>query len=137
MEDMEDSVFVVAMLTAAGQVTVMSGNSTQSFQAPAGVTAYTVPMGVGQQQFFLVRNQQTVMAAVSLRDISETCPCGIYNFNAYVGTVPESPPDQLQKDGMASLTAGLHVSTCTGTPSRHHAHNPHHRTPWRWASALR
>ncbi|KAA8573420.1 hypothetical protein EYC84_005006 [Monilinia fructicola] len=100
-EDMQDSVFVVAMLTAPGIVTVMSGNNVQQFNAPAGASSYQVDMQVGKQQFFL----------------QHVCICGIYNFNAYVGTVPDGPPDPLLHDGMASLTVGLHISTCSATPS--------------------
>ncbi|KAB5528024.1 putative alpha-1,3-glucanase/mutanase [Coniochaeta sp. 2T2.1] len=116
-ETMEDSVFVVAMLTQAGTVTVASGSNTQSFNVPAGISSYTVPMGVGKQQFWLTRNGQTILSQVSLKDITTVCPCGLYNFNAYVGTVPDAPPDPLQHDGLASLTAGLHVSTCSATPT--------------------
>lgn len=116
-QDMEDSVFVVAMLTSAGTVTVTSGGTTQSFNAPAGASAYQVDMQVGQQSFSLTRGGQTVLSGTSLKDISSICICGIYNFNAYVGTLPAGPSDPLGPDGLASLTAGLHVSTCLATPS--------------------
>ncbi|KUI69336.1 hypothetical protein VM1G_05453 [Cytospora mali] len=116
-ESLSDSVFVVSLLTSAGIITVESGSTIQEFYAPQGISAYEVPMNVGKQQFFLSRNGQTTMSAVSLKNISDVCPCGIYNFNAYVGTVPESAPDQLQPDGLNSLTAGLHVTTCLATPS--------------------
>ncbi|KUI53625.1 hypothetical protein VP1G_00965 [Cytospora mali] len=116
-ESLSDSVFVVSLLTSAGIITVESGSTIQEFYAPQGISAYEVPMDVGKQQFFLSRNGQTTMSAVSLKNISDICPCGIYNFNAYVGTVPESAPDQLQPDGLNSLTAGLHVTTCLATPS--------------------
>ncbi|TVY50548.1 Mutanase [Lachnellula cervina] len=116
-EDMEDTVFVVAMLTAPGNVTVTSGGNTQSFNAPKGASAYQVPMTVGKQQFSLTRDSTTVLSGESLKDISSTCICGIYNFNAYVGTLPAGLSDPLGADGLASLTVGLHVSTCSATPS--------------------
>lgn len=116
-ESMDDSVFIVSLLTAPGIITVESGQTVQQFSAPQGISAYQVPMGVGQQQFFLSRNDTTVLSAISLKDISDTCPCGIYNFNAYVGTVPEASPDALQADGLNSLTVGLHVTTCLASPS--------------------
>lgn len=116
-ETMADAVFVVAMLTDAGTITVKSGSNIQEFDAPQGISAYQVDMDLGSQQFFLARNGQTVLAAQSLKNITSVCPCGIYNFNAYVGTVPESTPDRLQPDGLASLTAGLHVTTCSASPS--------------------
>jgi hypothetical protein len=116
-ETLADAVFVVSMLKTAGTVRIVSGNNAQSFKAPAGISAYQVDMQVGKQQFALERNGQTVMSSVSLKDISDVCPCGIYNFNPYVGTVPDEPLDPLGPDGLASLTAGLHVTTCKATPS--------------------
>lgn len=122
-----DAVFVVAMLTAPGVVTVQSGTNTsaqQAFSAPAGVSAFRVDMHVGPQRFWLARDGATVLAARSLRDVADVCPCGIYNFNAYVGTVPpeeeegkEGELDGLLADGLASLTVGLLVTTCVATPS--------------------
>jgi hypothetical protein len=116
-QDMADSIFVIALLQQPGTITIMSGANVQTFNAPAGATSYAVDMQVGQQQFFLTRNGQTVLSAVSLKDVTDVCVCGIYNFNAYVGTVPDGPPDPLPRDGLASLTAGLHVSTCSAMPS--------------------
>ncbi|KAH8759912.1 putative alpha 1,3-glucanase, GH71 family [Diaporthe sp. PMI_573] len=116
-ETLADAVFVVSMLKTAGTVRVVSGNNSQSFNAPAGISAYQLDMQIGKQQFSLERNGQTVMSSVSLKDISNVCPCGIYNFNPYVGTVPDEPSDPLGPDGLASLTAGLHVTTCKATPS--------------------
>ena len=75
-------------------------------------------MQVGQQSFSLARGSQTVLSGTSLKDISSICICGIYNFNAYVGSLPAGPSDPLGPDGLVSLTAGpLHVSTCSATPS--------------------
>lgn len=116
-EDMADSVFVVAMLTAAGTVTITSGSNTQSFAAPAGATAFQVDMQVGQQQFSLTRGGATILSGVSLKNVSPVCICGIYNFNAFVGTLPAGVSDPLGPDGLSSLTAGLHVTTCSATPS--------------------
>lgn len=135
-EDMQDSIFVVAMLTAPGIVTVMSGNNTQQFNAPAGATAFQVDMRVGQQQFFLQRGTQIVLQAVSLHDVTDVCICGIYNFNAYVGTVPDGPSDQLLYDGLTSLTAGLHVSTCMASPSLRTAPITPTTTPPRGGSSV-
>jgi len=116
-EDVEDSIFVVALLTSPGTITVMSGGNSQQLNAPAGATAFEVGMQLGQQQFFLQRNSDLVLEAVSLKDVTDICNCGIYNFNAYVGTVPDCAVDQLQPAGLASLTVGLHVSTCSAVPS--------------------
>jgi Glycosyl hydrolase family 71 len=82
-EDMEDSVFVVSLLESAGTVQVTSGPNTQTFDAPAGASAFQVPMGFGPQSFSLSRNGNTVLSGTSLKDIIDGCVCGIYNFNAY------------------------------------------------------
>jgi hypothetical protein len=119
-QTMSDSVFVVSLLKTAGQVSVSSGGNTQNFNAPAGAAAWTVPMGVGQQKFALQRNGATVMSATSLKDVNNVCPCGLYNFNAYVGTLTCSgggEADPLGADGLSSLTIGLKVSTCQAKPT--------------------
>jgi hypothetical protein len=117
-QDMADSVFVVSLLKSAGTVTVSSGSSAaQSFQAPAGASVFTIPMGVGAQNFALSRGKETVLSGTSLRDISDVCPCGLYNFNAFVGTLPAGPADPMGPDGLGLLTFGLHVTTCEAKPS--------------------
>jgi hypothetical protein len=73
---MSDSVFVVTLLKSSAQLTVSSGGNTQTFDAPAGATAFTIPMGVGQQSFALTRHKRNVLTGVSLRDITDVCPCG-------------------------------------------------------------
>jgi hypothetical protein len=116
-ESMQDHVFVVSLLTEPGTVTVTSGDNTQTFDAPAGASIFQVAMGVGQQQFAVARNGKEVFSGVSLKDVTDDCICGLYNFNAYVGTLPGKPYEPLNKDGLASLTAGLHVTTCSAAPS--------------------
>lgn len=113
---MADSVFVVALLRSPGVVTIRSGGNSQSFNAPAGATAFQVDMQVGQQQFTLTRGGNTVLSAVSLKDVSATCICGIYNFNAFVGTVPAGFSDPLGPDGLNLFTKGLNVQ-CAAQPS--------------------
>ena len=116
-DTMEDSVFVVALLTAPGTVTVTSGgNGPQSFNAPAGASSWQAAMATGTQSFSLTRNGQTVLSGNSLKDIISECVCGIYNFNAYVGTLPAEPSDPLSSDGLISFTNSL-SATCQPTPS--------------------
>ena len=112
----EDSVFVVALLKSDGTVSVTSGGQSQSFPAKAGANAFQVPMGTGKQSFSLTRSGQTVLSGDSLKDISSDCVCGIYNFNAYVGTLPSGPSDPLQPDGLKSFALSL-SATCQATPS--------------------
>ena len=116
-QSMQDEVFVVTLLTAAGSLTVNSGGNVQTQAVPAGANLVSVPMGVGAQSFSLSRGGATVLSGTSLMEIEDVCPCGIYNFNAYVGSLPASFSDPLQADGLVSLTIGLHVTTCAATPS--------------------
>lgn len=115
-QTMEDAVFVVSLLKSPATLHVSSGNTSKQFDAKAGAQAFTVPMGVGKQKFSLTRNNKTVLSDTSLKDIVDKCICGIYNFNAYVGTVP--PPrkiDNLGSTGMARLHDGLKVSCAENT----------------------
>ncbi|KAJ6458356.1 putative alpha-1,3-glucanase/mutanase [Mycena vitilis] len=116
-QSMQDAIFAVTLLTSAANLTMTSGGSTQVFAAPAGAAAFSIPMQVGQQSFALARNGVNVLAANSLKDVSDVCPCGLYNFNAYTGSVPASFVDQMGADGLASLVTGLHVTTCQPSAS--------------------
>ena len=116
-DTMEDSVFVVALLESPGTVTIASGsNKPQAFNAPAGASSWQVGMGTGKQSFSLTRNGQTILSGDSLRYIASDCVCGIYNFNAYVGTLPAGASDPLLADGLISFTNSL-SATCQPTPS--------------------
>ncbi|KAJ9131754.1 glycoside hydrolase family 71 protein [Coniochaeta hoffmannii] len=104
----KDHVFVVSLLTAPGTVTITSGNNTQAFNAPAGASIFEVAMGLGQQKFAVTRDSHDVFSGTSLKDITESCICGLYNFNAYVGKLPGLAYRPLSEEGLASLTDGLH-----------------------------
>ncbi|KAK5942999.1 hypothetical protein PMZ80_004004 [Knufia obscura] len=86
-EQVADDVFVVALLTSPGTVTISSGDNSKSFDVPAGATLLRVAMGIGSQKFSLGRGGQSVLSGTSAKDILNSCQKGIYNFNAYVGTV--------------------------------------------------
>ena len=115
-DTMSDSVFVVALLTSPGTVTVTSGGTIQTFNANTGANSFQVPMNVGTQSFSLTRGGQTVLSGDSMREIISDCVCGIYNFNSYVGTLPAGRSDPLQPDGLKSFTVSLQA-TCQATPS--------------------
>ena len=115
-ETLQDAVFVVALLIADGTVTVTSGSNTQQFPASAGPNIFQLSMGTGTQSFSLIRKGQTVLSGNSPKDIISDCVCGIYNFNAFVGTLPPEMPDALQPDGLQSFTLALQA-TCQPTPS--------------------
>ncbi|KAJ5676240.1 hypothetical protein N7462_009137 [Penicillium macrosclerotiorum] len=115
-ETMADEVFVVTLLQSPARVAVQSGDQSRVFQAPAGISAHSVPMGVGQQRFAVTRDGRTILAGTSWKDIVDTCICGIYNFNAYVGTLPAPARiDQLRPAGLAMLSQGLKVACPTNT----------------------
>ncbi|KAL1966632.1 hypothetical protein VTN77DRAFT_4043 [Rasamsonia byssochlamydoides] len=115
-QEMADEVFVVSLLTQPATIEATSGNQSKTFSAQAGASAFSLPMGIGKQSFSVTRNGQTVLSGTSLKDIVDTCICGIYNFNAYVGQLPApSTIDALQPAGLASLSAGLKVPCPTNT----------------------
>ncbi|KAJ5835372.1 hypothetical protein N7447_001398 [Penicillium robsamsonii] len=116
-QSMADSVFVVSLLTSPATVQVNSGGSVYNYEAPVGASAKEVPMGVGSQSFAVVRDGQTILSGTSLKPIINGCVCGLYNFNAYVGTLPAGFGDPLQPDGLAAFTQGLRAHTCQPTPS--------------------
>lgn len=115
-ETMEDKVFVVSLLTSPATIKVQSGPNKQKFAAQAGANALSIPMGVGKQIFSATRDGHTILSGTSLKDIVDTCICGIYNFNAYVGMLPAEPTiDRLQPAGLAALSQGLSVPCPTNT----------------------
>ncbi|KAH7303635.1 family 71 glycoside hydrolase [Stachybotrys elegans] len=116
-ETMEDVVYVSTLLRQGGDITVRSGGNSRTVSVPAGANLFTVPAGVGAQFFSLSRGGNVVMQDTSLMNIENVCPCGLYNFNSYVGTVPAGESDQLQPEGLSSLTVGLRVATCQPQPS--------------------
>jgi hypothetical protein len=85
-----DSVFVVTLLKSDAEVTVSSGGQSLTLQAKAGASSFTVPMGAGQQAFSVSRNGSSVegLSGISPKEIQADCSGGVYNFNAYVGTLP-------------------------------------------------
>lgn len=117
-DEVADSLFVVALLTKAGTVEVTSGSNSKSFDARAGANAFAVDMGIGSQSFSLTRGGEAVLRGTSLKDISGDCICGIYNFNAYVGTLPAGSADSLQSpDGFLGFTSGIAPGICEPSPS--------------------
>lgn len=118
-DQVADSVFVAALLTSPATVEVTSGgNAVKSAEAGAGVNVFEFPLGVGKQSFALKRGGSAVLSGASAKEVSGECVCGIYNFNAYVGTLPASATvDKLGPDGLSRFTDGLKVATCSPTPT--------------------
>jgi hypothetical protein len=82
-DSMEDSVFVVSLLTAPASVHVNSGGTVYIYEAPVGASAQVIPMNIGVQSFSVSRNGQDVLSETSLKPIINSCVCGLYNVNAY------------------------------------------------------
>lgn len=115
-ETMRDEVFVVSLLKSPATVEVNSGQVNRKFEAPAGASAFTVPMGIGEQRFSFSRDGKVVLGEKSLKNIVNSCICGLYNFNPYVGVVPaESTIDKLQPAGLTMLQQGLNAPCPTNT----------------------
>ncbi|KAI9643605.1 hypothetical protein NHQ30_008227 [Ciborinia camelliae] len=105
-----DSIFVTALLTSPGNITVVSGSGAFQFNGVQGLNAFTVPMGVGHQIFGLWRGGKIVLQEPSPRNVTQICGCGNYNFNAYVGRLPAAKgKDELPPAGTALLTKGIRV----------------------------
>ncbi|KAJ5369677.1 CAZyme family GH71 [Penicillium cataractarum] len=82
-DSMEDSVFVVSLLTAPASINVNSGGTVYTYDAPSGASAKAIPMNVGVQSFSVSRNGANILSGTSLKPIIDGCVCGLYNFNAY------------------------------------------------------
>lgn len=113
----EDAVYVVSLLTQGGKITVNSGGNSRSWDAPAGAYAQKVNMGVGAQRFDLSRNGNSVISGTSPKEISNTCPCGINNWNAFVGQIPFQPFGVLGGAAFGKFSDGLRVTTCQPVPT--------------------
>ncbi|CAI7647402.1 unnamed protein product [Penicillium pancosmium] len=116
-QSMQDAIFIVSLLQSPATVQVNSGETLYQYDAPAGAFAQQVPMQVGTPSFTVLRNGNQVLSGTSLKPIINGCVCGLYNFNAYVGTLPLEFNDPLQADGLAAFNQGLKVQTCQATPS--------------------
>ncbi|KAM7201606.1 glycoside hydrolase family 71 /Carbohydrate-binding module family 24 [Naviculisporaceae sp. PSN 640] len=117
-DTVEDSIFVVSLLTQPGSITVNSGsNSAVTWNAPAGAYAQKVPMSVGSQTFTLSRNGQAVLSGTSPKQITNNCPCGVNNFNAFVGQLPFEPFGSLDGMGLGEFMNDLREGNCQARPS--------------------
>ncbi|TRX90489.1 hypothetical protein FHL15_008658 [Xylaria flabelliformis] len=111
-ETMRDEVFVVTLLTKAASLTMTVAGKSVTVNVPAGAAINSIAMAPGAVSFSLSRSGATVLQGTSPMKILDHCPCGIYNFNPYSGTIPAGQADQLLPAGYSSILNGLHVSTC-------------------------
>jgi hypothetical protein len=114
-ETMRDDVFVVTLLTKAASLTMHVAGNSVTVEVPAGAAINSISMAPGQVSFSLDRGGAAVLQGTAPMKILDHCPCGIYNFNPYSGTVPAGEADELLPAGYSSILNGLHVSTCGPT----------------------
>ncbi len=67
-----DTVEALVLLTSPARVTVTSGGNTSMFEAPAGVTAFTVPLGSGVVSGTIVRDATVALSVVSPHIVTTT-----------------------------------------------------------------
>ncbi|OHF01937.1 mutanase [Colletotrichum orchidophilum] len=111
-QTMEDKVYIVTLLKEAASLMVNVAGNSITFQAPAGAAKFSVDMKPGTVAFNLARGGSSIHSETAGMQILDQCPCGIYNFNPYVGTIPAGRPDELLPAAYSSIHAGLKVSTC-------------------------
>ncbi|KAL0577673.1 hypothetical protein V5O48_004321 [Marasmius crinis-equi] len=112
-----DTISVVVLLRSPAVVSILSGGTRYlSSELPAGASALSVPFKLGAQRFSIMRNGVEVMEATSLKEIKAECPCGLYNFNPYVGTLAPEAVDSLDSAGLAAFSRGLRAD-CKPQPS--------------------
>jgi len=123
-ETAQDKVYVVTLLTEDATLEMTAGENSQTVEAPAGANLFSVDMAPGKVSFRVVRGGSAVLEGEAGMPVLDSCPCGIYNFNPYVGTLPDGEPDELLPEGYAQISAGLNVDKCgpnavaaTGAPT--------------------
>lgn len=82
-----DAVFAATSLRTPATLTVTSGNASVTQVMQAGINYASVPMRLGSPTFQLERNGTTIASGTGGRAITDTCFEGIYNFNAYTGSI--------------------------------------------------
>jgi len=84
----DDVVFVGTWTQNGASVTVTSGSAGPVTETvAAGVQVFSVPMGIGQQEFSITTPAGKTGSATSSISISPGCWNGIYNFNYNSGSI--------------------------------------------------
>jgi hypothetical protein len=92
-----DQIELLAFLTAPGTLQITIGGQTQTMNAPAGVTSFTVPLQAGTPQFSLIRGGSTVFSASGFQT---------YGPNALGGTQFQNGVQDLTYWGGSASAAG-------------------------------
>ncbi|GLJ52649.1 hypothetical protein SUGI_1120600 [Cryptomeria japonica] len=79
---LSDKVYVTAMLTAPASVQLQSGSSSQTFNAQAGISTWSMDFQEGQQTAVLSRDGKELSKLVGSKSISNS-NVQKYNFNVY------------------------------------------------------
>jgi hypothetical protein len=83
--ELQDKVFVSSFLTAPAELTVISGQTRQTFEVGAGVQHTSTPFAAGEQRFILRRGGRTLIDKVGEQRISATDRSTNFNYFAGVG----------------------------------------------------
>ncbi len=78
-ENVEDVLYGAVILKKSAQIRLESGDTSQTFDAAAGVHEVSMPFAAGTQRIVLLRNGQTRLVATSSRPINNDITT--YNFN--------------------------------------------------------
>ncbi|KAF4126924.1 Glycosyl hydrolase family 71 [Geosmithia morbida] len=108
----QDKVYVVTLLTAPATLSMTSGDRTDTVDVPAGAAISSVDMAPGTVHLTLSRDGANIFDADAGAQVVDSCPCGIYNFNPYVGTLPAGDADELLPEGYSQIMNGLNVDSC-------------------------
>lgn len=121
IDTLQDAVFVVALLKTPGTVSISSGANTQTFDAPAGASAFQLDMGVGKQTFSLTRDGAPVLSSTGALEISNAC--SPVNLNPFVGvakgtaSVPSPPVESPSQPADATQVVTTLSASPTAPPS--------------------
>ncbi len=80
---LEDSVFLMCLLTAPAQLRVHSGDTSQTFDVAAGAYYLAMPFALGKQRFVLARDGRTVLDKTGEHEITADAWS---NFNVFAGS---------------------------------------------------
>jgi hypothetical protein len=77
----EDRLYAAVFLTKPAEIKLISGSTSQTFSAGAGVTQVSMPFADGTQRIQLLRSGSVVLTATSDMQIS-SAPTSLFNYNS-------------------------------------------------------
>lgn len=95
-EALRDEIFVTLFLREAAQVTIESGDKTQTLDVKAGVSHVSVPFGAGKQRFIVRRGEKIIIDKTGEHEISGGDTKS--RFNYFAGSArADFPENKAQK----------------------------------------